>query len=249
MLISANRIGPAFLASVTSADEAHVALSAGADIIDCKDPSAGALGALSTHLIRDIVARVGSKVCVSATIGDLPSDRSVMVRAAEKTAATGVHYVKAGFFGNDDPRAAISALGGARLGSAQLIAVLMADQSPDFEIVRDLAQNRFAGVMLDTADKSSGRLPDIMSQKKLHAFVALAKQYGLVAGLAGSLQRHHIAQLAALNPDVLGFRGALCRDGRASELDAARIANVRDEISGLGFADLNNEPQRQASRI
>jgi uncharacterized protein (UPF0264 family) len=249
MLISANRIRPAFLASVTSADEAHVALSAGADVIDCKDPSTGALGALPAHLIRDIVARVGSKVCVSATIGDLPSDPSFMVRVAEKTAATGVHYVKAGFFGSDDPRAAISALGRARLGNAQLIAVLMADQSPNFEIVRDLAKNHFAGVMLDTANKSSGALPDILSQKKLEAFVALAKQHGLVAGLAGALRRHHIAQLAALHPDVLGFRGALCCDGRASALDVARIAGIRDEISAYAFADLDKQPQRHALRI
>lgn len=249
MLISANRIRPAFLASVTSADEAHVALSAGADIIDCKDPSAGALGALPTHLVREIVARVGSKVCVSATIGDLPSDPAVMVRAAETTAAAGVHYVKAGFFGSDDPRSAISALGRARLGHARLIAVLMADQSPDFEIICELASHRFAGVMIDTANKSSGALADILSQKKIAAFIALAKQHGLAAGLAGALRRHHIAQLVALNPDVLGFRGALCCDGRASALDVTRIAGIRDEISSYALTDLDNQSQRHALRI
>ena len=245
MLTSATDLRPAFLASVTSAEEALIAASAGADIIDCKDPSAGALGALPLEIIREIVATVGSKISVSATVGDLPNDPSIMVAAAEKTASTGVQYVKIGFFGPHDPRPAISALGLSHLGQARLIAVLMADQSPDFAVVRDLAQNRFAGVMLDTADKSLGALPEILSPQKLAEFVSLAKQHGLVTGLAGSLQRHHVRQLLALRPDILGFRGALCRDGRVSALDAAHVAAVRNDISAqhIGRFGFRNAPQ------
>ena len=49
---------PAFLASVTNAAEAETALAGGADIIDCKDPSSGALGALDLAAVREIVTRI-----------------------------------------------------------------------------------------------------------------------------------------------------------------------------------------------
>ena len=63
-----------FLASVTSETEARVALAAGADVIDCKDPASCALGRLAPATVRAI--RVGPAVrsAVSATIGDLACD-------------------------------------------------------------------------------------------------------------------------------------------------------------------------------
>ena len=47
MIEGLRRGRPAFLASVINADEADIALEGGADIIDCKDPASGALGALA----------------------------------------------------------------------------------------------------------------------------------------------------------------------------------------------------------
>ncbi|MGB8549761.1 MAG: (5-formylfuran-3-yl)methyl phosphate synthase, partial [Xanthobacteraceae bacterium] len=46
------------LASVTGAEEAEIALEHGADIIDLKDPSEGALRALPLDLVRAAVAAV-----------------------------------------------------------------------------------------------------------------------------------------------------------------------------------------------
>ena len=222
--------GPAFLASVTSPGEARLAFLCGASIIDCKDPSKGALGALEAATIEAIVAAVGGRVAVSATIGDLPSDPGTMVKAAMRTAATGAAIVKAGFFGDADPRPAIAALGQADLGSAKCVAVLMADRNPDFAILADLARAGFIGVMLDTADKSAGCLPDILDASSLAAFIAAARAYGLASGLAGSLRAHHIAALVALEPDIIGFRGALCGAARTDALDAKRVVSVRTTI-------------------
>jgi uncharacterized protein (UPF0264 family) len=221
---------PAFLASVTSPEEARLAVISGASIIDCKDPSKGALGALDASTIGAIVAVVGGRVPVSATIGDLPSEPGIMVNAAKTIAATGVDIVKAGFFGEADPRAAIAALGQADLVPAKCVAVLMADREPDFALVADLARAGFVGVMLDTADKAAGSLPDILDTTTLAAFIAEARKHGLASGLAGSLRVHHIAGLVALAPDVIGFRGALCGAARTDALDAKRVASVRTSI-------------------
>ena len=236
--------GPFFLASVLEAAEATVALAGGAGLIDCKNPSAGALGALEPIQIQSVVAAVAGRVPVSATIGDLPCDAVVMVTAAEAVAATGVDIVKVGFFGDGDPREAIAALGAANLGHAnlgktRLVAVLMADRAPDFSLIPLLAKAGFTGVMLDTADKSSGALPDVLDRKTLSDFIARAHGFGLAAGLAGSLRLDHIAGLVALSPDIIGFRGALCNGRRTNGLDAARVTDVRDAIDAA-IADAKN---------
>jgi uncharacterized protein (UPF0264 family) len=50
----------------------------------------------------------------------------------------------------------------------------------------------------------------------------------MFAGLAGSLRLDHVPALVALSPDVLGFRGGLCRKGeRAAAIDAAAVSALR----------------------
>ena len=59
---------PGMLASVTSVAEAEAALAAGADLIDLKEPARGALGALDLDTVVAIVAAVGGRRPVSATV-------------------------------------------------------------------------------------------------------------------------------------------------------------------------------------
>ena len=223
-----------FLASVTTALEAEIALDHGAEIIDAKDPARGALGALPLERIRAIVDAVKGRAPVSATIGDLPSDAAMMVAAAHAVAATGVDFVKAGFFDGAAHGDAIVALGAADLGRARLIAVLMADLKPDFELITAMAKAGFAGVMLDTANKADGGLLDAMPARRIAEFVQFARAHHLMAGLAGSLRAADIAPLKKFSPDVLGFRGALCSSGRTGALDAARVRSIATEIKAVG---------------
>lgn len=221
---------PSFLASVTTAEEAKLALDHGAGIIDAKDPSRGALGALPLATIAAIVAAVNGRALVSATIGDLPSDAKTMVAAASASAAMGVDFVKAGFFDGAAHSDAIKALGAADLGRTRLIGVLMADLKPDFELVAAMAKAGFAGVMLDTANKVGGGLLDALPAHRIAEFVQLARAHHLIAGLAGSLRAADIAPLLKFWPDVLGFRGALCASGRTGALDAGRVRSIAAEI-------------------
>jgi (5-formylfuran-3-yl)methyl phosphate synthase len=241
MIEGLRRGKPAFLASVTNADEAEIALAGGADIIDCKDPASGALGALPTTVVREIVERVRGRMPVSATVGDLPSNPDILTVAAGAMAATGVDVVKIGFFGSEDPRPAISALGVAQSGSAKLVAVLMADRQPDFALLPVLAEAGFTGVMLDTADKASGRLTSVLSIGRLTEFVRMARDHDLFVGLAGSLRESDIDVLARLGPDMLGFRGALCSAGRVSGIEMHRVSAVRRGIDEARLAEAARE--------
>lgn len=249
----------AMLASVTSVAEAELCLQAHVDVIDCKNPLKGALGALDHATIRSIVAHVSSRAPVSATIGDLACQPSVIVPAVTRVAATGCDIVKIGFLPGGAPGDVIDALAGADLGPrVKLVAVLFADLNPEpFEIMTRLSGAGFSGVMLDTADKFNGALPQVMEQRALAEFVASTRANGMFSGLAGSLREEHIVELASMRPDVLGFRGALCkRSNRAAGLDAEAVMRVRRAIApakngihaGLGQSATHDAPQGTASQ-
>lgn len=220
-----------FLASVTSVAEAEICVAAGADVIDCKDPSRGALGALALDTVRAIRAAVPKSIPVSATIGDLPSDPMPVVWAVEAVAARGVDVVKIGVFPEGDPETMIARAGAARLAGARLVGVLLVDLDPDWTLISRMAQAGFAGVMLDTADKiAPWACSDFM--RDVEKFIARARAAGLFAGLAGSLRLGQIPKLIDAGPDILGFRSALCHEGRRlAEIDPERVAAVRKAIA------------------
>jgi len=221
------------LASVRTLDEGMQALRNGADLIDLKEPSRGALGALDHAAVRVCVRAIGGLAPVSATIGDLPSmDPAQIVAATDSMAATGVDFIKIGFFAG--PRAFDCARAlSERAAATKLVAVLFADESCDPELVDALASSGFAGAMLDTARKSDGTLRTWRSDDELGSFVKRCHACGLLAGLAGSLAQEDVAPLLRLAPDYLGFRGALCRNGdRGRQLDGAAFAAIRGSIPG-----------------
>ncbi|MGB9210468.1 MAG: (5-formylfuran-3-yl)methyl phosphate synthase, partial [Pseudolabrys sp.] len=86
------------LASVTGSREAELAVTHGADIIDLKDPSQGALGALELSVVCDAVSTIAGRRPTSAVIGDLPMEPGVIAAAVAATAKTGVDFVKVGLF-------------------------------------------------------------------------------------------------------------------------------------------------------
>lgn len=222
------------LASVTCESEARIAALCEADIIDCKDPGAGALGALPAAVVSAIRASVPRKIPVSATLGDLPlEDEEAIVAAARAMSAAGADFVKVGIFPPGDATAAIAALGEAALERTEVVGVIFADRAPDFALIETMGRAGFAGVMLDTADKSQGALVDHLSTAALKKFVDRAHDAGLFAGFAGALRVTHIATLAALGPDLIGFRGAVCKGGhREAPLDAGALRDVKSVVRG-----------------
>ncbi|MBN8771086.1 MAG: (5-formylfuran-3-yl)methyl phosphate synthase [Thiobacillus sp.] len=223
-----------WLASVTDADEARQVLAAGADIVDAKNPRAGALGALPLDTVRAIVNAVGGQAPVSATVGDFPNmEPHAVARAVDMMGATGVDFVKIGLFPAPALQDCLAAL--APLCSQhRLVAVLFADRNPDIGLADRLAEYGFAGIMLDTLDKTAGGLLQHQPVARLARFVDHARQRGLISGLAGSLRATDIPILAPLGADYLGFRGALCRShARTQSLDTEAMLAVSDAIVNM----------------
>jgi FolB domain-containing protein len=219
-----------FLASVTGAEEAEIAAAHGADIIDLKDPAKGALGALGERAARAAVAAIAGRRPVSAVIGDLPMRADTVFAAASAMAGTGVDFVKVGLFPEAGREACIRALQ-PLARATKIVGVMFADLGPDPGLIRTMADAGFAGAMLDTARKDGRRLLDHMDIPTLREFVAACRSRGIMAGLAGSLETPDVPRLLLLQPDVLGFRTALCADRkRTAPIDAACVEMVRELI-------------------
>ncbi|MFG1428484.1 (5-formylfuran-3-yl)methyl phosphate synthase [Roseixanthobacter glucoisosaccharinicivorans] len=235
---------PGLLASVATLAEMDCALAGGADIVDLKDPTRGALGAWAVPDLQAAVARwralPENRPLLSATVGDHPPMPEVLAQAVRTVGATGVPLVKIGFFPQTSDAPLYACLQALRplAREYRLIAVLFADQAPDFAVLPQLKAGGFHGAMLDTADKGAGRLTDHLPLPRLRDFVTQARSLGLLTGLAGSLRLEDIAPLRALYPDYLGFRGALCCGTRTDALDPVALARVRAAM------DLSLEEER-----
>jgi dihydroneopterin aldolase len=221
----------AFMASVRDVEEARLALAGGADIIDLKEPSAGALGAVPPDQARLVVEAARGLAVTSATIGDVPLDPSLIVPAMLDAAESGADVVKVGLFPGDLD-ACLPAF--AKLSERiALAAVVFADKTPFAEAASlpdKLAQAGFRAIILDTAGKEQGRLLDHWPLADVAAFLTKTRALNLIAGLAGSLRVADITHLLPLAPDMLGFRGALCEGSRRDALSAPHILAVRQAI-------------------
>ena len=217
------------LASVVNSAEAELVLRGGADVVDFADASAGTLGALPIGAIASGVAAIAGRRPVSAALGFPPYHPGALAERTRALAKAGVHRM----------RLAVDAVALDRLEpilrplaqEIDLAGVLYADWRPDFDLIPRVAAIGFRGAFLDLAEASGRRLLDALGPPQIAAFRALCRRHGLLSCLAGSLQAPDIPRLLLVEPDVLGFRSALCFRGRRSgDLDPHRVALIRDLI-------------------
>jgi uncharacterized protein (UPF0264 family) len=233
------------LVSVASATEASAALAGGADIIDAKDPFAGALGAVHADVLRAIHVAVGGARPVTAALGDAAEERTIE-RAARAFTAAGADFVKVGFAGIPGERIAAlvsAAVQGARLGrhgGTGVIAVIYADVDRAVSstarywlaggALMELAALGAKGVLLDTADKRGPGLRELVAPDTLAAWVASAHYAGLLVALAGKLSTDDLVFVRDAGADIAGVRGAACDGGRTGHVVADRVRLLRARL-------------------
>jgi len=228
------------LVSVVDATEARAAATAGADIVDVKNPVEGSLGAPSPAVIEAVRAAVPAEVPVSAAIGDMPDLPGTAALAALGAARSGARFVKVGLWGVSAEPEAIALLRAVReavdpVPGAVVVAGAYADAervahaplAP--ELLPEVAQA--AGIevcLLDTAIKDGSGLLDWLSPEALTALVDEAHELGLEVALAGALRAEDLPVAGATGADIVGVRSAACADGRRSgPLDGARVRALR----------------------
>ena len=219
------------LASISDMAEARIALQAPIGILDMKDPTQGALGALNEHTIGEIVRFVAGTRTSSATIGDLPAEPEAVLKKTQAVARLGVDYVKIGMFGGDWLLKCLPALKTIAT-DINLVGVLFAEHFSDLSGPCSLLKSAgFVGIMVDTADKKNGSLRTLKSDTELGDFVRTAQNNGLLCGIAGSLKYEDVKPLTKIVPDYLGFRTALCENHqRQGKLSLAMIRKIAKQL-------------------
>ena len=216
------------LVSVTNVEEAIWALDAGVDIVDLKNPAQGALGALPLDAVREIVQVINGRKTVSATIGDLDMQPTLLLDHVKEMAATGIDIVKVGFFPSNATIECINALEPLILDGIKIVAVIPADLELDLSLLPIFMRAGFYGVMLDTFHKKGNSLVDYHSIERLGQFVMETNSLGMQSGLAGSLQLKHIPALKNLGATYMGFRGAACvQFDRRAGIEPIKIAKLK----------------------
>ena len=226
------------LVSVRNAGEAAIARSGGADIIDAKEPAAGALGAVQLATFHTIVDVVSAACPVTAALGDAVDERAIEHTAASYARA-GASLVKVGFAGIASPSRVVSLLAAARAGAAGdagVIATAYADADRvaslnPLAMIDAAAAAGAAGILLDTADKQGPGLPGLMSPATLSAWVNRARDVRLVVALAGKLTEADVGMVVDTGADIVGVRGAACDNGRTGQIAAARVRALRSAVA------------------
>ncbi len=237
------------LVSVRNASEALAALEGGADWIDVKEPSRGALGCADMDAIATVIEAVAGRRPVSAALGELDSGTTLLAGQLPR----GVELVKVGLAGcekHNDWRAAWADVAAALPTGIGLAAVAYADwrgaaaPSPPSVLQVAIAIGCRA-LLIDTFDKRGPNSIDGWPHDKMSEFAAAVRAAGLRLVLAGSLTVDSIDRALVLAPDLIAVRGAACRGGREGEVDATR---VRELVTALAArrADATCQTVRQS---
>jgi uncharacterized protein (UPF0264 family) len=250
---AAPRPAPRLLVSVVSPHEVAAALAGGAQIVDVKNPSEGALGAPTPATLLEVRRLVEGAADLSVALGDAPHLPGLLALAAHAAAACGAEYIKVGLFGSVRPEQALELLVAVRQAvqdvqpRARVVAVAYADAArigslPPAALPGVACRAGVFGVMLDTALKDGVSTFATLGDAGVAAFVAEARSFGLTTALAGSLGLGDLERAAALGVDTVGVRGAACEGGREGVVSATRVRLLRCALAN------GSEPIRRAAR-
>ena len=103
-----------------------------------------------------------------------------------------------------------------------------------FETVKNIPSSevvKFSGVMIDTLNKESGSIFDIVNFTELSIIKKFALERNVDFGIAGSLDISHTKLINQLQPNWVGYRGGVCLKKRSGPLSRARLENLIDSFS------------------
>lgn len=227
---------PALLVSIRDAEEARYALAGGADILDVKEPLRGPLGAADEETLRAVASAVQSQsgqVSLTAALGEALDMGGVSIPAVPE----GYSYCKLGMSwlrhrANWEDRWRKSRAVFEDRAGRQLdwVAVAYADDiaagsPPISEVLSAGIRANCRGLLIDTFDKSAGRLTDFLTRGCLEELAYEAHEAKMFLAVAGRLRVEDLELLRDCPIDVVGVRTAAC----AGELRSGRVTREQTE--------------------
>ena len=259
---------PALLVSVRDAREAERALAAHADWIDAKNPDNGSLGAVDANTLAEIIhaCTTAGPTPVSAALGELVDNPPI-------PQLPGLNLVKVGLAHTGRNLDAVRSMLERWLDGATtshdttttrpgIILAAYADHhavdAPSPAAVLDIAlslkHKNVRGVLIDTAIKNGRSLLDHMPPDELRGIIERCRLNNLIIALAGSLTFDAVAEVVAMQPDIIAVRSAACAGfNRSGSIDANAVARLRRVIragdESLAEANYDADRGRDASSV
>ena len=224
-----------FLASIKNIDEAKKISNAKIDIVDLKNVDDGALGFVGLDIINKAKQTLQNHK-ISVTLGNnMNPNNPETVSILSKIINQKIEYIKIGLFDKtmiDEHKLLLEKFS---FTQTKPICVLFADKTFDLDIMRDLINMGYQGIMIDTVNKDSKSMTEILKPSEIKKFISINKKNKTLCGLSGSLKISDINNLKRYNPDFLGFRGQLCSNHTdRSEIDINLLKQVSLAINSSG---------------
>lgn len=239
------------LVSVRNVAEARLALAAGVDWIDVKEPLRGSLGAADQHECVQIAHAVAGSRPLSYACGELLdwSCRNIEPSGTNQAEPlAGFALAKIGLAGCAklpwrrrwrEWRDSLPAL---TLPVVVIYAdAAAADSPPPDELLEWAADQEVTTVLVDTYAKHGPKLTEIWSPQKLDVICRATQADNRRIVLAGKLDERDLQGILELSPDLVAVRGAVCRSvvkdsvelPRGGELCATKIESFRRKLTSF----------------
>ena len=246
--------GMLLMVSVQNVAEALEAEQGGADVVDVKNLQEALVGSGHPNIVRDVRSLIPVEKHVSVTLGVVPNQPGTVAMAAYAAASLNATSVKVGFQ-QADYATAVEVLKQSREAmegfNTKLIGSLFADNllyegGLDPRLMIQLAKDgECDGFLIDTLTKDGRNLFDFIPEAELREMVLHGKELGLSTSLSGHLKLQDLDELARINPDIVGVRGAVCASGdRDRGVAWESVANFKRELDmrKSGEVQVHHEP-------
>jgi uncharacterized protein (UPF0264 family)/TusA-related sulfurtransferase len=227
------------MVSVQNLPEAMEALHGGADIVDVKNLQEALVGSAHPLTVKAVRDAIPTARHASVTLGVVPNQAGTVAMAVYAAGILDATSVKVGFMKTEYEQAVETllecreALNGFE---TKLIGSLFAD-NPLYDGLEadntvELAKaGQCDGWLIDTLTKDGRNLFDFMPELQLREMVLEGKESGMSTALSGHLRMSDVDELARINPDIVGVRGAVCRKGdRSSDVHRDAVGEFRRQL-------------------
>jgi len=241
---------PGLLVSVRDWDEAQIALSAGVQILDMKEPSRGPLGRVDNKTALSILRGIEESGCLvksSLALAEL-AHKPVVPLPGEFSQLSYLKLGLAGMRHESDwvekwvrtrerltcrfPSGELpSGEQGPRWVAVAYVDEEFADAPAIEDVIAAAADTGCAAVLFDTFEKSQGGLLEFLEIERLESLFARIRSLGMMGVAAGKVRKQDVPDLVRAGADVIAVRTAACRSNkRIAGIDALAVQELLESV-------------------
>ena len=201
------------------------------NIIDLKDPNKGSIGSWEPSEISKVVKLYKSKIKISATLGDIFDNKKFLTKL-EKFDELNLDFIKFGLLShNFNSLYEKIKLVSLNKYKTDLVCVIFVDKDEKLKNTKNkisyLKDSGINHILLDTFVKIKGDIFEFCDIEEIEAFINICKEYKIKTGIAGGLKEYQIPSIINLNPDIIGFRSAVCENrSRSGIIQKKKIKRI-----------------------